>query len=284
MREGIGMVLVPEQVAMVTEYSYWTWFHKGRFFVDKSVPVKARIECYDNEYQKHIEVVEAWITEIVENQYKRSIRYEVPVETMYELLVKIGMQSKIVFQLIFIKMYSMPSKSPATAIKEVFNSTYRVKKLPLTEVPVRIPEMDEVRFLEWTITDISGEFPILLSGDEVFGRRNINKPYFNSFYEVLDIVHSFGIVMNKIDWQEYFAGLEWEKKHEAGYYYHTESRIEYERAQLGKLIFARNFRWIWPVAEIDITGNQMLMGLDERKLVYYLFSMVFEMSKKKVAV
>jgi len=277
------MVLVPEQVAMVPVYSYWTWFHKGRFFVDKSVPVKARIECYANEYQKHIEVVEAWITEIVANQYTHSIRYEVPVETMYELLVKIGMQSKIVFQ-----MYSMPSKSPATAIKEVFNSTYRVKKLPLTEVPVRIPEMDEVRFLEWTITDISGKFPILLSGDEVFDRaiifRDINKPYFNSFYEVLNTVHSFGIVMNKIDWQEYFAGLEWEKKHEAGYYYHTESRIEYERAQLGKLIFARNFRWIWPVAEIDITGNQMLMGLDEGKLVYYLFSMVFEMSKKKVAV
>jgi len=274
MREGIGMVLVPEQVAMVPVNSYWTWFHKGRFFVDKSVPVKARIEYYDNEHQKHIEVVEAWITEIVENRYEYSIRYEVPVETMYELLVKIGMQSEIVS-----RMYSMPSKSPATAIKEVFNSrTYRVKKLPLTEVPVRIPEMDEVRFLEWTITDISGKFPILLSGDEVFDRRDINKPYFNSFYEVLDIVHSFGIVMNKIDWQEYFAGLEWEKKHEAGYYYHTESRIEYERAQLGKLIFARNFRWIWPVAEIDITGNQMLMGLDEGKLVYYLFSMVFEMS------
>jgi len=272
------MVLVPEQVAMVPVNSYWAWFHKGRFFVDKSVPVKARIEYYDNEHQKHIEVVEAWITEIVENRYEYSIRYEVPVETMYELLVKIGMQSEIVS-----RMYSMPSKSPATAIKEVFNSrTYRVKKLrTLTEVPVRIPEMDEVRFLEWTITDISGKFPILLSGDEVFDRRDINKPYFNSFYEVLDIVHSFGIVMNKIDWQEYFAGLEWEKKHEAGYYYHTESRIEYERAQLGKLIFARNFRWIWPVAEIDITGNQMLMGLDEGKLVYYLFSMVFEMSKRK---
>jgi len=278
------MVLVPEQVAMVPVYSYWTWFHKGRFFVDKSVPVKARIEYSDNE-----EVVEAWITEIVANKYERSIRYEVPVETMYELLVKIGMQSEIVS-----RMYSMPSKSPATAIKEVFNSTYRVKKLPLTEVPVRIPEMDEVRFLEWTITDISGKFPILLSGDEVFDRRDINKPYFNSFYEVLDIVHSFGIVMNKIDWQEYFAGLEWEKKHyvlpvwkllfEAGYYYHTECRIEYERAQLGKLIFARNFRWIWPVAEIDITGNQMLMGLDEGKLVYYLFSMVFEMSKEKLGV
>lgn len=44
---------------------------------------------------------------------------------------------------------------------------------------------DEVRFLEWTITDISGKFPILLSGDEVFDRKDINKPYFNSFYEVL---------------------------------------------------------------------------------------------------
>lgn len=273
MREGIGMVLVPEQVAMVPVHSYWTWFHKGGFFVDKSVPVKATIECYDNEYQKHIEVVEAWITEIEANQDKLSIRYEVPVETMYEILVKIGMQSKIVFQ-----MYLLPSESPATAIELVFNTTNRVKKLPLTGVPVRIPEMDEVRFLEWIITDISRKFPILLSGDEVFDRRDINKPYFNSFYEVLNIVHSFGIVMNKIDWQEYFAGLEWEKKHEAGYFYHTESRIEYERAQLGKLIFARNFRWIWPVAEIDITGNQMLMGLDEGKLVYYLFSMVFEMS------
>ncbi|MDM7320691.1 MAG: hypothetical protein P3W91_003050 [Fervidobacterium sp.] len=273
------MVLVPEQVVMVPVDSYWTWFHKGRFFVDKSVPVKARIEYYDNERQKHIEVVEAWITEIVANQYEHSIRYEVPAETMYEILGKIGMQSKIVIQ-----MYLLPSKSPATAIKEVFNSTYRVKKLPLTEVPVRIPEMDEVRFLEWIITDISGKFPILLSGDEVFDRRDINKPYFDSFYEVLNTVHRFGIVMNKIDWQEYFAGLEWEKKHKAGYFKHTESRIEYERAQLGKLIFARNFRWIWPVAEIDITGNQMLMGLDEGKLVYYLFSMVFEMSKKKVAV